>query len=124
MIGAKIGGFANPDLFVQAKRIYFAQCNASLDRNAFIARWRRHGKLAMHFMAAQHWENVLRYVHCDAVRDTALAGIDEQWDGMGILLFRDSAARRRHIGVPVSCAGRMSAARRGRALQIQPDPRP
>ena len=130
MIGAKIGGFANPDLFVQAEparhlsrgrlgrgtRVATADgCRCARSRDGVAGRERhscrgagpdltrrrrRHGKLAMHFMAAQHWENVLRYVHCDAVRDTALAGIDEQWDGMGILLFRDSAARRRHIGVP------------------------
>ena len=83
---------------VQPKRLYFVQRHPSLTREEFIPRWRQHGRLAMHFMARQDWANVARYVHCDALHDHGLAGIDQRWDGMGIVLFRDQEARRRHLG--------------------------
>lgn len=83
---------------VHPKRIYFTQRHPSLTRDMFVARWRQHGQLAMHFMAKQDWANVVRYLHCDAIHDSGLPGIDEQWDGMGIVLFRDTDARRRHVG--------------------------
>ena len=82
---------------VQPKRIYFTQRHPSLTPDRFVSRWRQHGQLAMHFMAKQDWENVIRYVHCDAVHDSGIPGIDDQWDGMGIILFRDANARKRHI---------------------------
>lgn len=83
---------------IQPKRIYIAERNRALSREQFIARWRRHGVLAMSFMARQNWENVIRYVHCDAIHDHGIPGVSDQYDGMGIVLFKDPQARKRHIG--------------------------
>jgi hypothetical protein len=89
-----IGRAPNP----QPKRIYIAQRNRALSREQFIPRWRQHGKLAMSFMAMQAWQNVCRYVHCDAIHDHGVAGVSDQYDGMGILWFNDAESRKRHLG--------------------------
>lgn len=82
---------------VRPKRIYFVRAHPQLAPGRFVARWREHGRLAMHFMALQGWRNVIRYVHCDALRPPDLPGLDPGWDGMGIVVFRDPPARREHL---------------------------
>ncbi|MGE0802837.1 MAG: EthD domain-containing protein [Lautropia sp.] len=75
------------------KRLYLARRHPGLSREAFKVQWRAHGLLAMHFMARQQWENVMRYAHCDALAPDAAGG----FDGVGMVWFRDLAARRRHL---------------------------
>lgn len=89
--------FFGAGMSIQPKRIYIAERNRALSREQFIARWRRHGVLAMSFMASQNWGNVIRYVHCDAMHERAIPGVSDQYDGMGIVLFKDPEARKRHI---------------------------
>src|SRR6187401_1314827 len=80
------------------KRMYLAVRHPSLSPEAFVTRWRTHGALAMSFMARQQWENVTRYVQCDALRDHGLEGIAPDFDGIGMISFRDAEARKRHVG--------------------------
>jgi hypothetical protein len=82
---------------MRPKRIYFVRRHPGIARENFTARWREHGRLAMHFMAQQGWRNVVRYVHCDSVDAPEVPGLSGEWDGMGIVLFRDAEARREHV---------------------------
>jgi hypothetical protein len=81
---------------VRPKRLYLVKRHPSLTREQFVARWREHGALAMRFMARQQWENVVRYAQCDAIHDHGLAGVTRDYDGVGMIGFRDLEARRRH----------------------------
>jgi hypothetical protein len=81
---------------IRPKFVYLAKRHPRLTREQFISRWREHGALAMGFMARQHWENVTRYVHCDAIHDHGLSGVSDDYDGVGLIWFKDLDARKRH----------------------------
>jgi hypothetical protein len=83
---------------IRPKRLYLARRHPSLTPAAFITRWREHGRLAMSFMARQQWQNVTRYAHLDAIRDSGIPGVAQDIDGVGMIGFRDLEARRRHAG--------------------------
>ena len=73
------------------KLIYFAERHPALDREAFRARWRAHGRLGM---SLPRWRNVLRYTQGDALEEDAAC------DGVATVLFRSEAARLAHIADP------------------------
>ncbi|MFT5111153.1 MAG: hypothetical protein ACI8P9_000464 [Parasphingorhabdus sp.] len=77
------------------KLIYFAERRANMDATAFRTRWRQHAWLGM---SMPRWQNIQRYVHCDAI---AIA--DSQLplgycDGVGIVWYRNEARRLNHVG--------------------------
>lgn len=77
------------------KLLYFASRNAAFDRAGFVARWRQHAQLDM-FMP--RWENVERYVHCDAQRpqpESGLPGVRS--DGVMIIWYRSEERRLAHV---------------------------
>ena len=83
---------------IRPKRMYLVKRNPRFSAETFVPRWREHGRLAMQFMARQHWDNVVRYAHYDPVRDPRLTGVTREYDGVGMIGFRDVDARKRHVG--------------------------
>jgi hypothetical protein len=79
----------------QPKLIYLARRNPRLSREAFVARWRRHGALGM---SLPRWKNIARYVHCDVQRPTTPAPeLEFGYDGIGIIWHRSPEARGAHL---------------------------
>jgi hypothetical protein len=76
------------------KKIYLARRHPALTPDAFRARWRRHGALAM---ARASWaESVLRYVQADPIPYTGgLAGASDGYDAIGTIVHRSVESRRR-----------------------------
>jgi len=77
---------------MEPKLIYLARRNPALTRDAFTARWRRHGALGM---SMPRWVNIRRYVHCD-VMQAGIPGVDDGYDGIGLIWHRSPEARARH----------------------------
>ncbi|MBM3347466.1 MAG: hypothetical protein FJY55_13360 [Betaproteobacteria bacterium] len=77
---------------MEPKLIYLARRNPALTREAFTARWRRHGALGM---SMPRWVNIRRYVHCDVLQP-GIPGVDESHDGVGLVWHRSPEARARH----------------------------
>jgi hypothetical protein len=77
---------------MEPKLIYLARRNPGLTRAGFTARWRQHGALGM---SMPRWINIRRYVHCD-VQQPGVPGIDETYDGVGLIWHRSPEARARH----------------------------
>ena len=77
---------------MEPKLIYLARRNPALTRSGFTARWRQHGALGM---SMPRWKNIRRYVHCD-VQQYGISGIDEGYDGVGLIWHRSPEARSRH----------------------------
>ncbi len=79
---------------IQPKLIYLARRRVDMTRSQFIARWRKHGALGM---SRPRWVNIARYVHCDVLdAGTALVGISNDFDGVGLIWHRSPAARAAH----------------------------
>lgn len=76
------------------KKIYLARRNPALTVDAFRARWRRHGALAM---ARASWaDSVIRYVQADPIPLTGgLAGASDDYDAIGTIVHRSVESRRR-----------------------------
>jgi hypothetical protein len=77
---------------MEPKLIYLARRNPALTREAFTARWRRHGALGM---SMPRWVNIRRYVHCDVLQ-SGIPGVAEGYDGIGLIWHRSPEARVRH----------------------------
>lgn len=77
---------------MEPKLIYLARRNPTLSREAFTSRWRRHGALGM---SMPRWVNIRRYVHCD-VTQPGIPGVDNSYDGVGLIWHRSPEARARH----------------------------
>lgn len=77
---------------MEPKLIYLAKRNPALTREGFTARWRQHGALGM---SMPRWANIRRYVHCD-VQQFGIAGVREDYDGVGLIWHRSPEARARH----------------------------
>jgi len=77
---------------MEPKLIYLARRNPALTREAFTARWRRHGALGM---SMPRWVNIRRYAHCDVLQ-LGIAGVAEDHDGVGLIWHRSPEARARH----------------------------
>ena len=82
---------------VRPKRIYFALRHPQWLGDAFKARWRQHGQLAMRFMAEQSWAHVERYVHGDRIALDGFPSTGRAYDGMGIVFFNSPWSRQQHL---------------------------
>jgi len=82
---------------VRPKRIYFALRHPQWLGDAFKARWRQHGQLAMRFMAEQSWAHVERYVHGDRIAVDGFPSTGRAYDGMGIVFFNSPWSRQQHL---------------------------
>jgi len=82
---------------VRPKRIYFAVRHPQWQGEAFIQRWRQHGRLAMQFMAEQSWAHVNRYVHGDRIYLQGFPNSGPVYDGMGIVFFNSIWSREQHL---------------------------
>ncbi len=79
----------------QPKLIYLARRHPSFARNAWTARWRRHGALGM---SLPRWKNVARYVHCDVLEPSpAQRAYLSDHDGVGLIWHRSLAHRDAHF---------------------------
>jgi hypothetical protein len=76
------------------KLIYFAERRAEMDAAAFRARWRQHARLGM---SMPRWQNIQRYVHCDAITIPDSLFPLGCCDGVGIIWYRDEARRLNHV---------------------------
>jgi hypothetical protein len=76
------------------KKIYLARRSPAMSPDAFRARWRRHGAIAM---ARASWaDSVLRYVQADPIPFTGgLAGASDGYDAIGTIVHRSVESRRR-----------------------------
>ena len=77
---------------MEPKLIYLARRKPDLTREGFTARWRQHGALGM---SMPRWVNIRRYAHCD-VTPLGIPGIDDSYDGIGLIWHRSPEARKRH----------------------------
>ncbi|MEV4420953.1 EthD domain-containing protein [Patulibacter sp. NPDC049589] len=84
--------------------VYLARRHPSLTRDAFPARWRRHGALAM---SLGLWEHSERYVHCDVEEHPPVADdpyLPGAWtgehDGIGLVTMPSVPAMRRLSTAP------------------------
>ena len=82
---------------VRPKRIYFALRHPQWLGDAFKARWRQHGQLAMKFMSEQSWAHVNRYVHGDRIALDGFPSTGRAYDGMGIVFFNSPWSRQQHL---------------------------
>ena len=82
---------------VRPKRIYFALRHPQWLGDAFKARWRQHGQLAMRFMSEQSWAHVERYVHGDRIALDGFPSTGRAYDGMGIVFFNSPWSRQQHL---------------------------
>lgn len=82
---------------VRPKRIYFALRHPQWFGDAFKARWRQHGQLAMRFMSEQSWAHVDRYVHGDRIALDGFPSTGRAYDGMGIVFFNSLWSRQQHL---------------------------
>ena len=82
---------------VRPKRIYFALRHPQWFGDAFKARWRQHGQLAMRFMSEQSWAHVDRYVHGDRIALDGFPSTGRAYDGMGIVFFNSPWSRQQHL---------------------------
>ena len=82
---------------VRPKRIYFALRHPQWHGDAFKARWRQHGQLAMRFMSEQSWAHVQRYIHGDRVALGGFPSTGPAYDGMGIVFFNSPWSRQQHL---------------------------
>ncbi|MCR0981130.1 EthD domain-containing protein [Roseomonas populi] len=85
---------------LRPKRLYLVRRNPSLTREEFPGRWMRHGDLSLSFQAKQGFANVYRYLLCPVMQPQSGKGPEHGGngvaDGVGMLFFRDEAARERH----------------------------
>ncbi|MFT8247019.1 EthD domain-containing protein [Roseomonas sp. BN140053] len=81
---------------LRPKRLYLARRNPSLTREGFPERWMRHGALSASFQAQQGFANIFRYLLCPALPGPSGEAAEDGPDGIGMLFFRDEAARDRH----------------------------
>lgn len=77
---------------MEPKLIYLASRHPSLSRTGFTARWRQHGALGM---SMPRWKNIRRYVHCDVLQ-SGVAGLRDDFDGVGLIWHRSPEARMKH----------------------------
>jgi hypothetical protein len=76
------------------KLIYFAERRANMDTIVFRTRWRQHARLGM---SMPRWQNIQRYVHCDAIAiEDSMLPLG-YCDGVGIVWYRDEARRLNHV---------------------------
>jgi hypothetical protein len=71
-----------------AKLIYIAKRNPKFTREQFIARWRKHGALAM---SQQLWRQAARYVQASSIPSPSIEGASETYDAVGVLWFKDDS---------------------------------
>ncbi|MBI1385901.1 MAG: hypothetical protein GC150_13430 [Rhizobiales bacterium] len=78
------------------KLIYLAERHPDLTPAGFTTRWREHARLGM---SLERWRNVRRYVHCDPLDVTGLAGLPHAAaDGVALVWYRSEASRIAHAG--------------------------
>jgi uncharacterized protein (TIGR02118 family) len=87
------------------KMIYLAERNPSLDRDAWVARWRQHGAFCR---TLPIWDHIRHYEQCVAVDgaeilQTSPTGPQPQegWDGVGMIWFWSFEALGRAIDEPL-----------------------
>jgi hypothetical protein len=68
------------------KLIYIAKRKPGFTREAFIARWRKHGALAM---SQQLWRRMARYVQASVLEPVPIEGASGDYDAIGVLWFKD-----------------------------------
>lgn len=64
------------------KTIYLAHMKPGFSPEAFTARWRQHGKLAM---GLPIWRNMIKYMQCDPL---PLSGNPPAYDAIGVVWYR------------------------------------
>ena len=85
---------------MRPKLIYLVRRPSGVDRDEFIARWRRHGALGM---SKPRWVNIARYVHCDVVNfETDSPSMRTDFDGVGLIWHRSPKHRAAHRADAVS----------------------
>jgi hypothetical protein len=83
------------DADFQPKLIYLARRNPALSRDAFVVRWRQHGRLGM---SMPRWVNIARYVHCDvSPPHEEERHLLSDHDGIGMIWHRSPPHRAAHI---------------------------
>jgi hypothetical protein len=68
------------------KFAYLAKRNPNLTADGFMARWRRHGALAM---SNKLWADMLLYVQADPIRPTPIAGASGDFDAVCYAVAKD-----------------------------------
>jgi len=71
------------------KFAYLAKRNPSLTPDRFMARWRRHGALAM---GNALWDDMLVYVQADPIRPAPLDGASNEFDAVCYAMSKDEKA--------------------------------
>jgi hypothetical protein len=73
-----------------SKLIYLANRNPGLSRERFVARWRKHGALAM---SLPLWRRLARYVQASVLHPAPIPGASTAYDAVGVLWYKDDAGR-------------------------------
>ncbi len=71
------------------KFAYLAKRNPNLTPDRFMARWRRHGALAM---SNALWDDMLLYVQADPIRPAPIAGASSEFDAVCYAMSKDEKA--------------------------------
>jgi hypothetical protein len=67
------------------KLIYLARRMPDLTRERFVARWRKHGGLAM---SQQLWRHMEAYVQASVLQPAPITGASADYDAVGVLWFK------------------------------------
>ncbi|HEY3697483.1 EthD domain-containing protein [Phenylobacterium sp.] len=71
-----------------SKMIYVARRKPGMTPEAFVARWRRHGALAM---SLPLWRRMSRYVQASVIQPAPIAGASADYDAVGVVWQWDDA---------------------------------
>ena len=72
------------------KLIYLARRNPGLSRERFVARWRKHGALAM---SLGLWRHMAGYVQASVLHPAPIRGASVDYDAVGVLWYKDDALK-------------------------------
>lgn len=69
------------------KLIYLAQKKPGFSRDAFLARWRRHGALGM---AQPMWRHTIAYIQAEPIQPALVPGLSEDYDAIATFCLGDN----------------------------------
>jgi hypothetical protein len=69
------------------KLIYLAQKKTGFSRDAFLARWRRHGALGM---AQPMWRHAIAYIQAEPTQPALIQGLSEDYDAIATFCLGDN----------------------------------
>ncbi len=69
------------------KLIYLAQKKPGFSRDAFLARWRRHGALGM---AQPLWRHAIGYIQAEPIEPALIQGLSEDYDAIATFCLGDN----------------------------------